>query len=86
MKLLNSAKRESRRLKTDQRKRRNQKQQSRRGHRAPNKLNNRANWQRKLDHYLQRARAASEAGDRIEAENCYQHADHYFRMIEGTAA
>ena len=48
--------------------------------------NNRVNWQRLRDHYLQRARAAVDGGDRIEAENFFQHADHYFRMIQGTAA
>lgn len=73
-------------MKANHRQRRNPKAQARHSRRAPNKPNSRANWQRKLDHYLLRARAASEAGDRIEAENCYQHADHYFRMIEGTTA
>lgn len=48
--------------------------------------NNKSNWQRLREHYLQRARAALDDGNRIEAENFYQHADHYFRMIEGTAA
>lgn len=48
--------------------------------------NNMANWQRLRDHYLQRARAALDGGDRIEAENFFRHADHYFRMIQGTAA
>ena len=73
-------------MKTNYKQRANPKAQARHGRRAPNRPNNRADWQRKLDHYLQRARVASEAGDRIEAENCYQHADHYFRMIAGTAA
>jgi hypothetical protein len=48
--------------------------------------NSPANWQHQLDHYLARARAFAEAGDNVEAENCYQHADHYFRMIRGTSA
>ena len=47
---------------------------------------NKANWQRLRSYYLQRAQAALDGGDRIEAENFYQHADHYFRMIQGTAA
>ena len=46
--------------------------------------NTRANWQRLLDQYLERGRALANT-DRIEAENCYQHADHYLRMIQGTA-
>ena len=45
-----------------------------------------ANWQRKLDHYLARARELADAGDRVEAESCYQYADHYFRLIRGTAS
>jgi hypothetical protein len=73
-------------LNTNQRKRGNQKAQARHGRRGPSRPNTRANWQRQLDHYLLRARAASEAGDRIEAENFYQHAEHYFRLIKGTAA
>jgi hypothetical protein len=27
------------------------------------------------------ARAAAQAGDVVEAENCYQHAEHYFRLM-----
>ena len=46
--------------------------------------NTRANWQRLLDQYLARARSLANT-DRVEAENCYQHADHYLRMIQGTA-
>ncbi|MGI9523783.1 MAG: DUF4167 domain-containing protein, partial [Hyphomicrobiaceae bacterium] len=38
----------------------------------------------KLEHNLRRAREAADAGDLIDAENYYQHADHYFRMIAGT--
>ena len=56
---------------------------SRQPQRGPN---SKSNWQRLRDHYLQRARAALDDGDRVGAENLYQHADHYFRMIEGTAA
>ncbi|MFY0615012.1 MAG: DUF4167 domain-containing protein [Hyphomicrobiaceae bacterium] len=55
-------------------------------HRAPSKSNACANWKRRRADYLQRARAACEAGDRIQAENYYQHADHYYRLIAGTAA
>jgi hypothetical protein len=31
--------------------------------------------------YLMLAREAILAGDTIEAENCYQHAEHYFRVM-----
>jgi hypothetical protein len=31
--------------------------------------------------YLVLAREATLAGDTIEAENCYQHAEHYFRVM-----
>lgn len=33
--------------------------------------------------YVTLARAAISAGDTIETENCYQHAEHYFRMMSG---
>lgn len=41
-----------------------------------------ANYQR----YLALAKAKALAGDRIEAERYYQHAEHYLRLISGTAA
>jgi len=28
------------------------------------------------------ARAAAQAGDAVESENCYQHAEHYFRLMK----
>jgi hypothetical protein len=31
--------------------------------------------------YVTLAQAAASAGDTIETENCYQHAEHYFRMM-----
>ena len=31
--------------------------------------------------YLAMARAAAQAGDIVEAENFYQHAEHYFRVM-----
>ena len=34
-----------------------------------------------LEKYLALARDASSSGDRVAAENYYQHAEHYFRMI-----
>ena len=48
--------------------------------------NNSANPKMKFDHYTALARAATASGDAIESENCYQHAEHYFRhMKEKTA-
>jgi hypothetical protein len=41
-----------------------------------------ANYER----YLALAKAKALAGDRIEAERCYQYAEHYLRLISGTAA
>jgi hypothetical protein len=34
--------------------------------------------------YLARAREAQGAGDVVEMENCYQHAEHYLRVMRGT--
>jgi Domain of unknown function (DUF4167) len=33
-----------------------------------------------FERYIALAREAATAGDRIAAENCYQHAEHYFRI------
>ena len=33
------------------------------------------------ERYLARARDAHRSGDVIETENCYQHAEHYFRVM-----
>ena len=33
--------------------------------------------------YLARAREAQQSGDVVEMENCYQHAEHYFRVMRG---
>lgn len=41
----------------------------------------RGNAYQVLEKYLALARDASAAGDRIAAENFYQHAEHYYRMI-----
>lgn len=38
--------------------------------------------QQMFDKYVQLARDASSNGDRVQAENCYQHADHFMRMIK----
>ena len=38
------------------------------------------NAYRNYERYLALAREATLSGDIIEAENCYQHAEHYFRV------
>jgi len=40
-----------------------------------------ANAKRSYERYIALARTASLAGDVVEMENCYQHAEHYFRMM-----
>jgi hypothetical protein len=39
-----------------------------------------------LEKYLALARDASAAGDRIAAENYFQHAEHYYRILNANAA
>ena len=46
---------------------------------TPNGMNSRQQYER----YLARAREAQVAGDAVEMENCYQHAEHYFRVLRG---
>lgn len=41
----------------------------------------RGNAHQVLERYLAMARDASSQGDRVAAENYYQHAEHYFRVI-----
>ena len=40
-----------------------------------------ANARQQYERYLARAVDAQRSGDVIETENCYQHAEHYFRVI-----
>lgn len=47
--------------------------------RALSEQSTRASYER----YMMLAEAQQRAGDRIEAENYYQHAEHYFRMMKG---
>jgi Domain of unknown function (DUF4167) len=44
---------------------------------------NAGNPRQHYERYLVRAREAQLSGDVIEMENCYQHAEHYFRMMRG---
>ncbi len=41
----------------------------------------RGNAHQLMDKYLSMARDAASAGDRVLAENYYQHADHYYRVV-----
>ena len=44
------------------------------------------NAQRSYERYLALAQAEARAGDRIAAENYYQHAEHYFRSMSSNPA
>jgi hypothetical protein len=49
---------------------------------APRPARNDAhNAQKNYERYLALARAEVQAGDRVAAENYYQHAEHYFRSM-----
>jgi hypothetical protein len=48
---------------------------------ARNSQNAQGNYRR----YLDLARAEALTGDRIAAENYFQHAEHYFRSMQGNA-
>jgi hypothetical protein len=39
------------------------------------------NAKQHYEKYLAKAREAQQVGDEIEMENCYQHAEHYFRVM-----
>ena len=43
--------------------------------------NGSGNAQRNYERYLALAREAALSGDNVEMENCYQHAEHYFRVM-----
>jgi Domain of unknown function (DUF4167) len=45
--------------------------------------NGAGNARQHYERYLARAREAQLAGDEVEVENCYQHAEHYFRVMRG---
>jgi hypothetical protein len=45
-----------------------------------------ANAKRNYERYMVLARAAALAGDSVEMENCYQHAEHYFRVMREQTA
>jgi len=43
------------------------------------------NAQRNYERYMALAREAALSGDSVEMENCYQHAEHYFRVMNERA-
>ena len=44
------------------------------------------NAHRNYERYLALAREAQRNGDAVEMENCYQHAEHYFRVMRAAGA
>lgn len=54
---------------------------------APRPAQSAVNATQQYERYVVRAVEAQRSGDAVEMENCYQHAEHYFRMIrEGSDA
>ena len=49
------------------------------------RVRNFQNLQRSYERYLALARAEALSGDRIAAENYFQHAEHYLRSMQGKA-
>ena len=41
------------------------------------------NAERNYERYVALAREAAVRGDDVEVQNCYQHAEHYFRTMNG---
>ena len=48
--------------------------------------NGSGNAQRNYERYMALAREAALSGDNVEMENCYQHAEHYFRVMKERTA
>jgi hypothetical protein len=44
------------------------------------------NAKRSYERYVELARAAALTGDKVETENYYQHAEHFFRLMREMAA
>lgn len=40
-------------------------------------------WRQKYERYLELARLEARGGDRVRCENYAQHAEHYYRMLQG---
>ena len=45
--------------------------------------NGSGNAKRNYERYMELAREAAVQGDDVEVQNCYQHAEHYFRTMNG---
>ena len=52
-------------------------------HPTTNARMDRATRQRNYERYVELAREAAVRGDDVEVQNCYQHAEHYFRTMNG---
>jgi Domain of unknown function (DUF4167) len=52
------------------------------GQSRPNGTGSGNSAQRNYERYLALAREAALSGDNVEMENCYQHAEHYFRVMK----
>jgi hypothetical protein len=50
---------------------------------AHQRRQNAGNPRQNYERYIARAREAQLSGDVVEMENCYQHAEHYFREMRG---
>jgi hypothetical protein len=50
---------------------------------AHQRRQNAGNPRQNYERYIARAREAQLSGDVVEMENCYQHAEHYFRVLRG---
>lgn len=52
----------------------------------PSRSNGNGNAKSNYERYITLARAAALTGDRVETENYYQHAEHYFRLMKEQAS
>jgi len=50
---------------------------------AVRRIANGVNARQQYERYLARGREAQLTGDAVEMENCYQHAEHYLRVMRG---
>jgi Domain of unknown function (DUF4167) len=65
----------------NQRPQRRRPQQAGRSNGAQRQNGSAGNAHRNYERYLALAREAALSGDSVEMENCYQHAEHYFRVM-----
>jgi len=50
---------------------------------VPRRIPSSGNARQHYERYIARAHEAQLAGDVVEMENCFQHAEHYFRILRG---